>query len=158
MSYPKSYRAWRRTPQPYPLRIVQSKEETLPEKLGASDVLIRIHAVSLNYRDIAMLREGGYPVPVEPEGIPASDCAAEVVAVGSDVKKFSIGDHVAPTFDLVNLTGKERTPQMNALGGDHPGTLREYAIYEEKVLVKLPQHLSWEEVRLSFCCKIEHLN
>jgi NADPH:quinone reductase-like Zn-dependent oxidoreductase len=146
MSFPKTYRAWRRTTSPYPLHIVESTE-TLPEKLGALDVLIRIHAVSLNYRDVAMLQEGAYPAPVEPGGIPASDCAAEVVAIGANVKNFGIGDHVAPTFDLLNLTGEERGANMLAGGGNGPGVLREYAIFEEKVLVELPKHLSWEEVR-----------
>ena len=93
-----------------------------------------------------MLRENGYPVPVEVGGIPASDCAAEVVALGSKVKNFTLGNHVAPTIDLMNLTGDERTAKQIALGGDGQGTLRECAIFEEKYLVKLPNHLSWEEV------------
>ncbi|KAF1847015.1 NAD(P)-binding protein [Cucurbitaria berberidis CBS 394.84] len=147
MSYPNTYRAWRRTIPPYPLQIVSSNE-TLPEQLGELDVLIRIHAVSLNYRDVGMLRENGYPVPVEAGGISASDCAAEVVAIGSAVRGFVIGDHVAPTVDLLNLTGDERTMEQIALGGDGPGTLREYAVFEEKVLVKLPKHLSWEEASI----------
>jgi NADPH:quinone reductase-like Zn-dependent oxidoreductase len=145
MVYPKSYRAWRRSTTPFPRTLVLSSE-TLPDKLGAKDVLIRIQAVSLNYRDWAMLNENKYPVPVEDGGVSASDCAAEVVAIGSEVSKFSLGDHVAPTVDLLNLTGDERQMEDIALGGNGPGTLREYAIFEEKVLVKLPSHLSWEEV------------
>jgi D-arabinose 1-dehydrogenase-like Zn-dependent alcohol dehydrogenase len=145
MAYPKTTRSWRRTASPYPLSIVLSKE-TLPGKLGPQDVVIRIHAVSLNYRDVAMLREGGYPVLVETGGICASDCAAEVVAVGAKASKFKIGDRVAPTVDLENLTGEERDTDPVALGGNGPGVLREYAVFEEKFLVKLPNHLSWEEV------------
>jgi NADPH:quinone reductase-like Zn-dependent oxidoreductase len=124
MAYPKTYRAWRRSTTPYPRSLVLSKE-TLPDELGAKDVLIRIHAVSLNYRDGAMLQEGKYPVPVEDGGVSASDCAAEVVAVGSDVSKFAIGDRVAPTVDLMNLTGDERTMDSIALGGNGPGFRRE---------------------------------
>lgn len=154
MSYPKTYQSWRRTAPPYPLHIVAATE-TLPDKLGALDVLIRIHAVSLNYRDVAMLQEHAYPVPVDAGGISASDCAAEVVAIGESVRKFSIGDRVAPTIDLMSLTGDEQDVQPIALGGIGPGVLREYAIFEEKVLVRLPQHLSWEEVRFSqVMCKI----
>lgn len=154
MHYPNTYRAWRRSTGLFP-RSIQSTSETIPEVLGIHDVLIRIHAVALNYRDIAMLQEGAYPVPVEEGGIPASDCAAEVVAVGAEVTNFVIGDHVAPTVDLVNLTGNERTVESTALGGNGPGTLREYALFEEKVLVKLPKHLSWEEVsQLSFIADI----
>ncbi|KAF2026900.1 NAD(P)-binding protein [Setomelanomma holmii] len=144
MSYPKTYRAWRRSITPYPLNVIQSTE-TLPDKLGADDVLIKIHAVSLNYRDHAILQEGGYPIPVEVGGVSGSDCAAEVVAIGSSVTKFAIGNHVAPTVDLLSLTGNERDENYVALGGNGPGTLREYAVFEEKVLVKLPTYLSWEE-------------
>jgi NADPH:quinone reductase-like Zn-dependent oxidoreductase len=145
MSYPTNYRVWRRSTTPYPRTLVLSTE-TLPNELGAKDVLIRIHAVSLNYRDVAMLREGGYPVDVEDGGVSGSDCAAEVVATGSDVTKFGLGDRVAPTIDLLSLTGEEREMNEIALGGNGPGTMREYAIFEEKTLVKLPKHLSWEEV------------
>lgn len=145
MSYPTTYRSWRRALPPYPLDIV-SAEETLPANLGALDVLIKIHAVTLNYRDVAMLQENAYPVPVEAGGISASDCAAEVVAIGKDVTAFAIGDKVAPTIDLLDLTGDERTFEQLPLGGKGPGVLREYAIFEEKVLVHLPKHLSWEEV------------
>jgi NADPH:quinone reductase-like Zn-dependent oxidoreductase len=120
--------------------------ETLPDTLGLHDVIIRIHAVSLNYRDIAMLREGAYPAPVEAGGICASDCAAEVVSMGAEASKFKVGDRVAPTIDVGNLTGEERDAEAVVLGGNIPGVLREYAVFDENVLVKLPDHLSWEEL------------
>jgi NADPH:quinone reductase-like Zn-dependent oxidoreductase len=145
MSYPKTYHAWRRTTGPYP-HTIQLTTETLPDKLGANDVLLRIHTVGLNYRDVAMLQEGKYPVPVEDGGVSASDCAAEVVAFGSEMNKFVSGDHVAPTVDFNNLTG-ERSADMVALGGNGPGMLREYAVFEEKVLAILPKGVSWDEVR-----------
>lgn len=145
MAYPKTCLSFRRTTTPYPQSIVLTTE-TLPETLGAHDVLIRVHAVSLNYRDVAMLQEGRYPVPVESGGVSASDCAAEVVAIGSEVKEVAIGDHVAPTPNLALLTGNERDADATTLGGNGPGLLREYAIFEDKYLVRLPRHLSWEEV------------
>lgn len=119
--------------------------ESLPETLGPHEVMIRIHAVSLNYRDVAMLREGAYPAPVEAGGICASDAAAEIVAQGSGASKFKIGDRVAPTIDLEALTGKERDIDAHVLGGNGPGVFTEYAVFQEKHLVKLPDHLSWEE-------------
>jgi NADPH:quinone reductase-like Zn-dependent oxidoreductase len=145
MTYPKTYRAWRRSTTPYP-RILVSSTEVLPDELGGKEVLIQIHAVSLNYRDGAMLQENEYPVPVEDGGVSASDCAAEVIFIGSNVAKFAIGDREAPTVDLMNLTGDERVMDGIALGGNGPGTLREYAIFEGNVLVRLPPHLSWVEV------------
>lgn len=140
MSIPQSYKAFRRSAEGSRLEMV---EEKLPSSLGPSEVLIRIHAVSLNYRDTAMIY-GGYPGMAIDRGIPASDCAAEVVTVGSDVSEFKAGDRVAPIFDLNNLLGTEETTA--ALGGDVDGVLREFAIFDQKVLTHLPKHLSWEEV------------
>lgn len=133
MAYYRTTRSWRRTIPPYPLTIVPSVE-TLPKTLGPDDVVVRVHAVSLNYRD-AMLREGAYPIPVEASGICASDCSAEVVALGSEATKFKSGDHVAPTVDLENLTGEERDADSIALGGLGSGVLREHVVFEEKYLV-----------------------
>ncbi|OQD68304.1 hypothetical protein PENPOL_c003G03616 [Penicillium polonicum] len=93
------------------------------------------------------MMNGKYPVQVIDRGIPASDCAAEVITVGSDVKDFSPGDRVAPIFDLNTITGLE--DNMQVLGGDIDGVLRQYAVFDQKVLVHLPKHLSWEEVVLT---------
>jgi NADPH:quinone reductase-like Zn-dependent oxidoreductase len=150
MSYPKTVRSWRRTTPPYPLSVVQSSE-TLPETLGPHDVVIRIKAVSLNYRDIAMLREGAYPALIDAGGISASDAAGEVVALGPEAVKFEIGDRVAPTIGQPAPPGKEHDIDSTTLGGDGPGVLTEYAVFNEDYLVKLPSHLSWKEV--SVCLK-----
>lgn len=77
-------------------------------------------------------------------GIPASDCAAEVIAIGPNVSKFKIGDRVSPIFDLNALNGTEI--EKATLGGDVDGVLREFAVFDECVLVKIPRYLSWEEV------------
>ncbi|OAG03212.1 NAD(P)-binding protein [Paraphaeosphaeria sporulosa] len=92
-----------------------------------------------------MLREGGYPIPVNEREIEGSCCAAEVVALGSSVTKFSIGERVAPTVNLNFLSGEERDADVCALGGDTAGVLREWAVFDEQHLVKLPGHVSWEE-------------
>lgn len=145
MSLPESYHAFRRTSKVgnEPLTIEKALEKG-PAGLQPDDVLIRIHAVSLNFRDVGMLN-GRYPVEVEERGIPASDCGSEVIAVGSGVQNFKIGDHVAPIFNLSNITGEEND-SMKALGGDTAGVLREFAVFEQKHLVHLPQYVSWEEV------------
>ena len=86
MSIPSTHKVFRRTEGDLP-RTVQQTTESLPsaEELGPDDVLIKVHAVSLNFRDVAMLN-GRYPVEVEDRGIPCSDCAGEVVAVGTSVQ------------------------------------------------------------------------
>lgn len=141
---PRSYKAFRRTSGDTPL-IVQPVTEELPSSLTPEEVLIRIRAVSLNYRDVAMLN-GKYPSFALERGIPASDCAAEVLAIGDNVSGFKIGDRVAPIFDLNALEGTEI--EKRTLGGDIDGVLREVAIFDQSVLVHLPEHLSWEEVSL----------
>jgi len=88
--------------------------------------------------------DGTYPVEVIDRGIPGSDCAAEVVATGFDVTEFKIGDHVTPIYDLNNIDGTEET--RNVLGGHTDGVLRQFAVFDQNVLLHLPEHLSWEEV------------
>jgi NADPH:quinone reductase-like Zn-dependent oxidoreductase len=121
--------------------------ETLPTSLAPDEVLLRVHAVSLNYRDIAMLKKDEYPAPYQPDGIPISDCGAEVVAVGEDVKKFKVGDKAGPNVSQVLLTGEEKDCGFEEfVGGDIQGVLSEYSVWKEKGLARLPDHLSWEEV------------
>jgi NADPH:quinone reductase-like Zn-dependent oxidoreductase len=149
MSLPRTYKAFRRTTGSLPLTVVSSTG-TLSTELGPTDVLVKIHAVSLNFRDAAMLHGLYQYLKVEDGGIVASDAAAEVVAAGSGVQNLKIGDHVSPSFFVNLLTDDDGSPSLgggtSALGGDAPGVLREYAVFDEKVLVRLPAHLSWEEV------------
>ncbi|KXX80835.1 putative zinc-type alcohol dehydrogenase-like protein YogA [Madurella mycetomatis] len=151
MSLPTAYRAFRRTTGDLP-RTISPSTEQLPQDLGPSEVLIKIRTVSLNFRDVAMLH-GRYPLDVQERGIPCSDAAAEVAAVGNMVKDFAVGDRVSAIFDLTKLTGCEDEPRCE-LGGDVHGVLREYAIYEEKHLVKLPEYLSWEEAAAVTCAGV----
>ncbi|KAI5863923.1 hypothetical protein GGS23DRAFT_596411 [Durotheca rogersii] len=145
---PKTYSAFRRAGA-----TIEQTTEDLPADLGAHEVLIRVRAVSLNFRDVAMLH-GRYPVAVEERGIAASDCAAEVVAAGpAAAAAFRPGDRVAPIFDLASLTGHEDGP-VRALGGDAPGVLREYAVFADAHLVHLPAHLSWEEASTIACAGV----
>jgi NADPH:quinone reductase-like Zn-dependent oxidoreductase len=145
MTIPKQAKVFRRTDGDLPRTIVQSVEPVpSQEELGTSDILLKIHAVSLNFRDVAILN-GIYPVEVEGKGIPASDYGAKVVVVGSGIQEFKVGDKVTPIFNVANLTGLEDELSC-ALRGSVAGVLREYTVYEEKLLVQLPDHLSWEEV------------
>lgn len=84
MAIPQSYKAFRRVPGANAETIVPTIEH-IP-LLQPTEVLIRVHAVSLNYRDVGMLH-GKYPVSVKNQGVPASDCAGEVVDIGSAVSR-----------------------------------------------------------------------
>lgn len=143
MTVPATYSAFRRGQGENTEAIIPSIERT--PSLQSSEVLIRIHAVSLNYRDVGMLH-GRYPVSVKYQGIPASDCAGEVIAVGSAVSKVSLGDRVSPIFDLRYIDGVDPESKVAQLGGNIDGVLRQYAVFDESVLVHIPPHLSWAEV------------
>ncbi|KAL7956802.1 GroES-like protein [Trichoderma compactum] len=151
MTTPDTFKAYRRTTGAHPLTIVPSTETT-PQSLGPKDVLVKIHSVSLNYRDIAML-SGVYPAKVVEKGIPASDASAEVAAVGSAVQKFKVGDGVSPNFFVNFLTGEELEP-LQGLGGDVEGVLAEYGVFSEDLLVRLPKHLSWDEASTIACAGV----
>jgi NADPH:quinone reductase-like Zn-dependent oxidoreductase len=144
MAYPDKYSAFRRTTGSLPNTIEQS-QESLPKELGPYDVVIKIRAVSLNYRDVAMLI-GTYPVAYKDKGVPCSDCAAEVVAVGPNVSKFEKGDSVSPITGVGGRYDGTDDGFHEALGANVEGVLREYAVFQEKHLVHLPTHMSWEEV------------
>lgn len=110
---------------------------------GPSEVLVRIKATSLNYRDLATIT-GKY------EGvgtiIPVSDGAGEVVAVGPKVTTLKIGDRIAAVFEPKWDAGAPQPEKIQlALGGNLPGLLRDYAIFDESEVVKVPDHLSYEE-------------
>lgn len=114
-------------------------------KPGRSEVLVRVRAASLNFRDLAVLR-GLYPGPPMAENlIPLSDGAGEVVAVGEGVTRFRPGDRVAATFFQVWING--RPPAGLAALGAAPvnGMLAEHVVLHEDGLVALPQALSFEE-------------
>ncbi|KAG9498436.1 hypothetical protein J7337_009241 [Fusarium musae] len=155
MPRPETYRAFRRTTGDLP-RTIELSTESIPRELGRNDVLIKIHAVSLNFRDVAMLN-GRYPMEAEERGIPCSDAAAEVVAIGSAVREFSTRDHVSVIFDLNNMTGYEDKSHYS-LGSDTAGVLREYAIYQDKHLVHLPKYLPWEEAATITCAGVTAWN
>lgn len=88
---------------------------------------------------------GTYPMQIESRGVPCSDAAAEVVAIGSAVSRFTVGDRVTPITSIGDFEPDDDGLAVG-LGTNAPGVLREYAVFQEKHLVPLPAHLSWEEV------------
>lgn len=112
---------------------------------AANEVLVRIRAVSLNYRDLTTLeaqRPGNLPPPL----VPCSDGAGEVIGVRAGVTRFRIGDRVAGIFFRDWLGGRfELRHHKSALGGSVHGMLREFVALPEHALVAVPAHLSFEE-------------
>jgi NADPH:quinone reductase-like Zn-dependent oxidoreductase len=116
----------------------------LPDpKPGVTEVLVKIRATSLNYRDLATIN-GTYAG--SGKLIPVSDGAGEIVAIGEKVSKFKVGDRVAGVFEPKWQGGGPKPEKIQlALGGNLPGLLREYAVFDENEVVPLPEYLSYQE-------------
>jgi NADPH:quinone reductase-like Zn-dependent oxidoreductase len=116
--------------------------ETSKPTPGPNQILVRTTAVSLNYRDKAII-EGSYPVPVSFPLVPGSDLAGEVVSVGTDVTRFKAGDKVVSVFRPLWLDGIP-TPEAarSTLGGPLPGVLAEYVLLSEDGAFSYPEYLT----------------
>ncbi|HET9101511.1 MAG TPA: NAD(P)-dependent alcohol dehydrogenase [Acidobacteriaceae bacterium] len=125
---------------------------------GDGMVLIRVHATSLNYRDLLMVR-GHYDPKLKMPRIPLSDGAGEVAAVGTGVTRFKPGDRVVGLF-LQNWQdgGPSQTKSRGALGGDIDGMLAEYVTLPEHGVAHFPVHLSYEEAATLPCAALTAWN
>ena len=108
-------------------------------------VLVKVKACSLNFRDLAIAR-GSYRMPVRENVIPLSDGAGEVIEAGPGVTRVQVGDRVAGNF-FQRWSGGAPAADVHksALGGGIDGMLAEYAVLEEDGVVKIPDHLTLEE-------------
>lgn len=122
--------------------------EDLPLPLHPTAVLIKVRAVSLNYRD-ANIANGGNPWPVIPNGIPGNDAAGEIIAVGDRVSLVSVGDRVAPITDSEYVSA--RSTGRSWLAANEDGTLATRLIFDEKLVTKLPTHLDWVQASIIPC-------
>ncbi len=113
---------------------------------GPRQVLVRVRATSLNYRDLITVEGASARAAPKPDLIPLSDGAGEVVAVGAGVTRVKAGDRVAGCFMQRWVGGAiDEAAQMSAMGGAIDGMLTELAVLEEDGIVKLPAGLSFEE-------------
>ena len=124
--------------------------------LGHLDVRIQVRAISLNYRDVAMVEHGISPRGVELPLLPCSDAAGEVVEIGPGVSRMKVGDRVASTFFQRWLDGDTLPPAASgsALGGGLEGVLADRIVLDEDGLVHVPEHLSDEEASTLPCAAV----
>ncbi len=128
-------------------------EREIP-KPNATEVLVKFHAASLNYRDLMMVK-GWYNPKLKMPLVPFSDGAGEVIAIGSDVTKWKVGDRIMPIFMQGWLDGEvDFQKAKTALGGDIDGVLREFGAFDENGLVCIPEHLSYEEAATLPCAAV----
>lgn len=125
---------------------------------GYGQVLIKLRAVSLNYRDL-MVVKGLYNPKLPLPRIPFSDGVGEVVAVGEGVTRVKTGDRVAGIFFQKWLCGElTETKAQSALGGAIDGLLTQYTVLHEDGVVAIPEHLTDEEGAALPCAAVTAWN
>jgi NADPH:quinone reductase-like Zn-dependent oxidoreductase len=121
------------------------------------EALIRVRANSLNFRELNVLR-GTYPLPVKPDVVMGADGAGEAVAVGPDVTQVRVGDRVAAGMFPRWIDGPIAWEYAPQLGGSLDGMMAEYVALSEEALVRLPDHLSFEEGATLPCAAVTASN
>ena len=122
---------------------------------GPGQVLLRMRAASINYRDLLVPNRGyGSHTGTLPL-IPISDGAGEVVESGPGVSRVKAGDRVCPLFSQAWISG-EPTPERlsQSLGGPLDGVMAEYMVLPESGVVKFPAHLSYEQAATLPCAAL----
>jgi len=121
----------------------RSAEDPRP---GPKEVLMRVRASSLNYRDLMVLKGGGRG-PTKLGVIPLSDGAGDVEAVGEGVTRAKVGDRIAGCFHARWYGGPIKPEYLT-------DRLAEYAVLNEEALVHVPSHLSLEEAATLPCAAV----
>lgn len=129
--------------------VIEDRDEPVAD---AGEVLVRIHANSLNYHDLAVVM-GLIPTP---DGrIPMSDGAGQVVAVGEGVNRFRVGDHVVSTFFPDWHTGGPQSAGFSSVPGDGAdGFAAELVAVREGALTRMPAGYSFREAATLPCAAL----
>ncbi|HMU33023.1 MAG TPA: NAD(P)-dependent alcohol dehydrogenase [Pyrinomonadaceae bacterium] len=138
---------------------LQVVESAMPEP-GGDEVLVRMRAASLNYRDLMVVR-GEYNPRMRLPAVPLSDGAGKIVAVGDNVTTWKVGDRVMPSVAQKWLDGKpDSSAARSTLGGDarSNGVLREFAAFDACSVVAIPEHLSFTEAATLPCAGLTAWN
>jgi NADPH:quinone reductase-like Zn-dependent oxidoreductase len=139
------------------LENLQRAERPEPEPRD-DEVLIRIRAVSLNFRD-QLVVQGKYNPRMTLPRVPVSDGAGEVVSVGRDVTAWKPADRVVVPFFPAWLDGELNAEKAaSGLGGDVDGLLREFVTIKADALLPIPEHLSFEQAATLPCAAVTAWN
>ncbi|KAJ7207328.1 alcohol dehydrogenase superfamily protein [Mycena haematopus] len=121
----------------------------------ANEVLVKTHAISLQFRDL-MIANGIYPEKLPENLVPGSDMAGEIIAVGAEVNEWKVGDRVCANFLQAKI--HKDSPTAKGLGGPVHGVLTEYRTFPAEALVAIPEHLSYEEASTLPCAALTAYN
>ncbi len=136
---------------------IVDRESSVP---GPNEVLVNIKAASVNFRD-HMVVTGTYNPRMKMPAIPFSDAAGVVASVGNSVTKWKAGDRVMPIFAQRWFDGdssEEKRRTSLGAGPQWDGVLREYAAFSEDSVVRVPEHLSFEEAAALPCAAVTAWN
>ncbi len=122
-------------------------------RIGAGQVLVKMAAAALNYRDLMIAQARYFRGSVRRSVIPLSDGAGTVVEVGSEVTEFQVGDRVMATFFQV-APDKPSNARLEALGAPLDGTLCEYQVFHERGLVHTPAGLDHRQAATLPCAGV----
>jgi NADPH:quinone reductase-like Zn-dependent oxidoreductase len=126
---------------------------------GPTQVLLKMKAFSLNYRDLLVVNGvGRWKTPLG--RVPLSDGLGVVIAAGADVSRLKIGDRVCPIFYPQWVEGGVALKKMeNALGGAaSDGVLAEYTVFDEASVARVPAHLTDAEAATLPCAAVTAWN
>jgi NADPH:quinone reductase-like Zn-dependent oxidoreductase len=127
-------------------------------KPGPGEVLMRVRATSLNFRDLAIVK-GGLARMMKFPLVPVSDGAGEVVETGPGVTRWKKSDRVAGIFTQGWIAGRPIAGMYStSLGGGTDGVLSEYVVLREEGFVRIPDYLSYEEAASLPCAAVTSWN
>ncbi len=132
-----------------------SLTERADPRPGPDQVLVKMTAAALNYRD-SLVVNGFYPEMPLPL-VPLSDGVGRVIAVGENVHRIKVGDRVSGVFDQNWLNGAPPCKNLS-LGGDMDGVLAEYVVLDQNGVVHVPEHLTDEEAATLPCAAVTAWN
>lgn len=126
---------------------------------GPGEVIVRMRAASLNYRDL-MIARGRYGGPSKEDVVALSDGAGEIVAVGANADRWRVGDRVTSTYFPAWQKGPLReAARARQLGvGSSDGVLAQYAALPASGVVRIPDHLSFEQASTLPCAALTAWN
>ncbi|KAM3512494.1 hypothetical protein MY11210_003837 [Beauveria gryllotalpidicola] len=125
---------------------------------GDSQVLVKLEAASLNFRDV-IIPLGKYPFAAKKNVVPGSDGAGTVLAVGKQVTRFKPGDKVMTLFNQEHIGGPvDAVNVTSGLGGAMDGTFRGIGAFNEQGLVHRPSALSAAEAATLPCAALTAWN
>lgn len=151
------------------MKVMQIQDEWSPDHIrlaerpdptpGPGEILVRMEAASLNYRDVVMARRGYGRRSGELPLVPLSDGAGTVAAVGPGVTRVAVGDLVCPIFGQSWLSGPFReTHWAGTLGGPRDGVMQEYMVLSQEGVARPPRYMTAVQAATLPCAAVTAWN